>query len=464
MLIANVCEVNAQTNETEAKGKQSLIEMAPGLFYTAKRSDKFYGDANTAHGDIGERSYLLGDWGGSRDNLADKGVYLDFGLTQFAQSNVSGGNKTPSEIRYTGSADTFLWLDTGKAGWWSGGALFVHGEGSWSPDFNSDVGSMLPANFDETMPTNEHDWAVSEYYLIQGLPGNLLATVGKTNMAAWAGTNVFANKERTQFTYTGLVSNAIAGVFFPYTTLGASLTWEPSKSHAVTAVWAKSEGKATAAAFDELDNNDNSYALQYIYSTQIDNRPGHYLLAAAASTKDIASFDISERQLIGEIIGLLPEDEKSENYAVIGNFAQYLWVEDGSAAAYNRRIQNTSFSGITHHNDPPVGIGLFGRAGWAPDDRNAIDQFYSFGIGGFGMLIPGRDDDQWGVGWAGSHISDDLRELDSSLRSWEHALEIFYNFALTPAVHLTLDSQTIRPASKSYDTAQAFGARLQVDF
>ncbi len=39
----------------------------------------------------------------------------------------------------------------------------------------------------------------------------------------------------------------------------------------------------------------------------------------------------------------------------------------------------------------PVGIGIFGHAGWSPKDRNAIDQFYSFGIGVYGMLIPERE-------------------------------------------------------------------------
>jgi hypothetical protein len=75
---------------------------------------------------------------------------------------------------------------------------------------------------------------------------------------------------------------------------------------------------------------------------------------------------------------------------------------------------------------PPVGIGIFGRAGCAPRDRNVIDQFYSLGIGGFGMLIPGRDQDQWGVGWAGTHISSDLRDdaaiFRVDLSSFERAL------------------------------------------
>jgi hypothetical protein len=29
----------------------------------------------------------------------------------------------------------------------------------------------------------------------------------------------------------------------------------------------------------------------------------------------------------------------------------------------------------------------------------------AFGSGGYGMLIPGRDYDQWGIGWGGTYIS-----------------------------------------------------------
>jgi porin len=107
---------------------------------------------------------------------------------------------------------------------------------------------------------------------------------------------------------------------------------------------------------------------------------------------------------------------------------------------------------------------IFARAGWAPEDRNVIDQFYSFGIGGYGMLIPGRDNDNWGIGWSGIHISSDLCDFPVGLRSFEHAVEVFYNFWLTPATHLSLNTQAIRPADESADTAYTLGARLQLDF
>ena len=136
---------------------------------------------------------------------------------------------------------------------------------------------------------------------------------------------------------------------------------------------------------------------------------------------------------------------------MIANFAQYLWVDE-------------DYTGTTKHNLPPVGFGLFGRIGWAPEDRNAITQFYSFGIGGNGMLIPGRDGDKWGVGWAGSKISNDLRRFPVNMKSWENGGEAYYNFMLTPAAHLTVNAQVIDQAIGQQDTSWTLGTRLQVDF
>ena len=446
----------------EKQGKVSLIEVAPAVYHTAKRYHKFYGDANTQQGGFLERSNLLGDLNGFRDDLAEFGVYFDVGVTQFLEGNLSGGDRDSPNPRQAGSSDLWLWLDSGKANLWPGGALFVHGEVNWGTSANGDVGSTLPANFDATMPNTRQrpNVALSELYMLQTLPGHLVAAAGKIDQAAWADTNMFANNERTQFTYVGLVNNPIAGAFFPYTSIGAWLDWAPNKSHNLTAVWADSDSTATQAGFDTAFNEDNSFAFQYIYSTEIAGRPGNYLLSGTYSTKDVTSFSISRVRLFEELTGDLGVADKDENYGVIGNFSQYLWVKDESAAAFGTRPHSTK----ARHVRPPVGIGVFGRAGWAPEDRNTIDQFYSFGIGGYGMLIPGRDDDNWGIGWAGSHISDDLRDLDREFRSWEHAFELFYNFALTPALHLSLDSQVIRPADETADTAFALGARLQIDF
>jgi porin len=159
------------------------------------------------------------------------------------------------------------------------------------------------------------------------------------------------------------------------------------------------------------------------------------------------------------LLGIDARHEKSNNYLALGTFDQYLYVKD---------------------KERMIGWGLFARFGWCPKNRNVIDQFYSFGVGGRGLLIPGRDTDFWGLGWAGTHISDDFRdELDLvnvGVDSYEHVIEGFYNIALTPAIHLTLDAQyIINPVVAqvrkdtggdvdSDDYALVFGSRLQLDF
>jgi porin len=449
----------------QGNSKMSLIETAPALYKSAKRYFKFYGDENTFDGSLFDRSYLFGSAGGVRDSLIDHGIYLDVGVTQFIQGNTSGGKRTTSSVRTNGSTDGWLWLDTGKAGLWSNGAFFLHGETNWTWSVNSDVGSTLPANQDDTMPDPDgHDWALSEWYFMQALPGNLIAVAGKMDLAAWADANTFANNERTQFQTTGLINNAIIGSFVPYTALAGWVAWTPAKEHSLYLIYSQTDGAATESGFDTLFNGDNTYAVEYKYSPMIGNLPGNYHLITIYTSKDATNFHVSDRHLVAEALGAVSVDKKNSNHAFMLNFDQYLWVKDESADNYADRQEKSRYSGLHRHHDSPIGIGIFGRAGWAPENRNVIDQFYSFGIGGYGMLIPGRDNDNWGIGWAGTHISSDLRDFPVGLRNFEHAGEIFYNFWLMPAAHLSVNSQAIRPADKSTDTAYTLGARLQLDF
>jgi len=110
--------------------------------------------------------------------------------------------------------------------------------------------------------------------------------------------------------------------------------------------------------------------------------------------------------------------------------------------------------------------------GQAKGDRNAVSQFYSFGVGGKG-IVASRPDDRFGVGWYYSRFSDDLknnlRVLRRGLRN-EQGVEAFYNIQVTPAVTVTPNLQVIvdpaargpNPASEDY--ALVFGVRLQMDF
>jgi carbohydrate-selective porin OprB len=54
--------------------------------------------ANPYSGDIWTRSTLTGDWGGIRNQLADKGVTLDLSITQIASCNLTGANRANGEF------------------------------------------------------------------------------------------------------------------------------------------------------------------------------------------------------------------------------------------------------------------------------------------------------------------------------------------------------------------------------
>jgi porin len=93
--------------------------------------------------------------------------------------------------------------------------------------------------------------------------------------------------------------------------------------------------------------------------------------------------------------------------------------------------------------------------------RSGTAQFYSFGIGGRGML-PGRDLDRFGIGFYYTNFSNDLPGL--ILSDGEIGLEVFYNIAATNWLYVTPDIQVIEPGGRRATTAFLSGLRLQMRF
>jgi len=327
-------------------------------------------------------------------------------------------------------------------------------------------------NYDITMPsaTNVGEIYLSEYYLVQALSPEFSLWVGQMNGAGLVDGNQFANDEKHQFMNTALVDNPIVGPFAPYTAFLIAGVWLPTTEHQIIGAVMDNNGEVGKTVADTYDTDATVFVGSYGFLPEIGGRPGHYQIVGAYTNKDFPTYGVANRlQLLGELVGRVPIEEKTDNWATIITADQYLFVKD-----IERKI----------------GWGLFFRFGYAPKNRNAIDQFYSFGVGGRGMLIPGRDLDFWGLGWAGTHFSSDLRDdlkLATSLpllgrpgvelEPFEHAVEAFYNIAITPWAHLTIDLQFIvNPfgaqiidhslvASADDDgLAIVLGSRLQIDF
>ncbi len=432
------------------KGMISILDTAPATYYGILRYPKFYGDANmdraTVDGPLGNRQYLLGSLGGARDAWAKNGWIVDAGVTQAFQGATSGDG---SGGKYYGSADLWMALDTGRAGLWPGGLVFAHAEGNWG-DTVTGTGAVLPLDFDATMPGAPSKFALSEFYLFQGLPHEFAAIAGKVNWAAYADASLFANDERNQFMYTGLVNNPILGSFVPYTSLGGGLFKQFSSELGMGIVVTANNTNALSSGFGKISFSAMTYGFAANWTPKFGGKPGIYDLLVGYTSKNADRFDIDPRYFVGEIVGVVPVAQKNGNYALTLGASQYLWVDNTAKRSDGK----------------PVGIGPFFRFGWAPKDRNLIDQFYSLGIGGNGGLF-GRANDNWGVGWAMTHFSGDLRGLIASfgarVDSSENVIEAYYNIALTPAVRLSLDLQHVNSANPSRDEAVVLGTRLQLD-
>jgi porin len=180
--------------------------------------------------------------------------------------------------------------------------------------------------------------------------------------------------------------------------------------------------------------------------------PGHQLIGGIWSTQTFTSLAQDPRNSIpvGSIIrGEIPLSnalsevqisDTSGSWAVYYNFDQFVY---------------------TTKADGSQGIGIFGRIGFGDRNTNILEQFYSFGIAGQGML-PGRDLDRFGIGFYYTNFSNHLPEL--ILSGDEIGLEIFYNIAATNWLYVTPDIQVIEPAGKRATTAFLTGLRLQMRF
>ena len=83
---------------------------------------------------------LGGSWGGMREQLQDHGINIETVYTGELTSNFNPGlvnNK--KETLYLDNLDITLTLDTGQAGLWDGGTLFIYGLGNSGRDPSADV-------------------------------------------------------------------------------------------------------------------------------------------------------------------------------------------------------------------------------------------------------------------------------------------------------------------------------------
>jgi len=400
---------------------------------------------------------MTGDWGGARKELADKGITFGLDITQIFQNNAHGGASTNNGSRYSMSADLTLRLDLEKMGLWKGGGITLIAEPKAGNGVNGKVGSLLPVNFDAVKnSTDECEMTLSEWYITQVLlDGKLFLIAGKLWGASAFERNLFANDERTQFMNIGLRNNPLIAPFLPYTNLGVGAVYSPTDWLTGMVAVADTEGKASTTGFNTTFHGPTHTSIIHEWDVKIKpfGKPGTQRVGFVWSSKEFPELQpVSPfrqtgplmMQLLGpslfqKVGALLPRDNKPDNVMIYYNFDQYLYTEA---------------------EDPTQGIGVFGRFGWARQDVNPAAHFYSFGVGGKGIL-PERDNDTFGIGYYYLDLSNDLPAMFHS----EQGVECYYNVQITPWLHVTPDIQVIANpgGTDAHDCALVWGIRVQMN-
>lgn len=407
---------------------------------------------DTFGGDFWSRPKLTGHWGGLRDQWASRGVTVDLDGVYTFQGVADGGLEGPlfqrfsdeDDTGHTISGDLVLQLDTGKVGWWPGGFLKARLEGRSGTSVVQRAGTISPVNNDAVFPNvedrfDEEAGGLTELTFTQFLSekwaffGGLLNTLdGDANEIAGSA------RSNAHFLNLAFLMSPVEAASTPTVTLGGGMLFLPRENIVGVLSVYNSEEAAGENPFDR--DQGTTIATEWSIQHALGERPGGqrfgFLYGIDRDRLEIAQ---DPRVFIGSILlGRPIPTTDSDTWAFYYNAHQYI------------------------QGDSNRGWGLFARFGVSDGDPNPVKWHGAGGLGGKG-LFPGRQQDRWGAGVYYIDMSNEdlLRGLgvDDEIGG-----EIFYNIAVTPWFHVTLDAQIIDSALPRTDTTWVFGVRTSLNF
>lgn len=371
------------------------------------------------------RSYLLGDWGGERTALADKGVAFEAIITTDLIANVSGGLERTSRV--LSNFDLTAALDTEKLGWWSGGTFFAYVLGNVGGDPTSFVGDTQASDNIETYDTAKLYEAWYEHLFMDGA------------VSIKAGLHDY-NSEFNALEYAGTLINSSFGIepdisqvgpsIFATTALGVRLMFQPT---------------------------DHFYLMTVVY----DGIPGDPENPRGTRVR----FDDGDGVFWGTELGATSSEEDPYYKVAVGGWYHTAEFEDYSG---NLRDSNGGLYGIAEYtlfteDDDAQGLGVFFQSGFARADRNQVAHYYGAGLTYTG-LIPSRDADTVSIGMALARNASGFRSLGEGVSAAEVAFEFTYRLPVTEYFSIQPDVQYIRNpgTDPEVDDAVVLGVRTEL--
>lgn len=409
-----------------------------------------------------ELAKMTGDWGGTRTELENKGIDFEAYLVQTYGGVVRGGANTAG--RYGGLLDMKLTLDTGKAGLWPGGTLYVRSQTQFGEFGDADSGQLVPYNTNGLYPyPGKSRMALTGFNYTQFVTPWLGFVGGKIDLSDYLSNHFQGGRGSDQFLNTTMNFDPVLFVACPLSTMGfASIVVLPD-------LW-KREGvyiellyaalnateQSTLMPFKDAFNEGVTHAWLAEVPTNFFNLPGNQQVIFLYTSRDHTLLTQDRRWVLGRVLGsgVAPKKQGSSS-AFHYSFTQYLWIKPGS---------KRESTGVAANTPQLQGIGIFGNLGLADPKTNPAEAFYAIGVSGRG-LVPSRDNDTCGAAFFYTHLSSDLGPVLARRTRDPYGVEVYYNVEITPWFHLTGDLQILESAFKGeQSTAIVAALRAKIDF
>ena len=428
----------------KASGKTAAAASRPGIVPIPN-----YG------GGLGERAYLLGDFGGRRTEWANNGFQFDVDTVSWAESVVDGGQS--GATRFGANLQYNFTIDLMRAGILPGAMIQVRAESQvGDKSASANTGQLVPANTASLSPTNYnvlgagYDLALSQLSWLQMFSERFGVIFGKLDLYADGAPSEFAGgRGRTQFMNWSL-NYPTPALYVPSSTLGAGVVVLPNQDLSITSMLLSGTQCANSDCFDDLDDKGGIWATNASYQYRLRGLPG----GVNGSVMYFFDKDFTE---LGSVTFVPTEglkgSSKSESWIAGGSFWQYLGVKGTHEGPVN----------LTNKVPDLQGWGLFGSLTFADNKTNPWKTSLNLGVGGRGLL-PKRPDDLFGLGYFYNDLEKTLLEETANLDDHGQGVEAFYNLAITKAIRLSANVQYLSSVKRDVDDSLYIAGRLQVLF
>ncbi len=401
-------------------------------------------------GDCCTRPLLLGSLCGVRDQLAAHGITINADTYQFYQGVATGGIHDVGE--YSGRNDYFVNIDGEKLGLWKGFFITLHGETRYGDTVNGDTGAIIPVNMPELTPkATGSETALTAVKFTQALSENFVTFAGKLNMfdefkMPFTGDRLFDG-----FWNLGMSFPVVVARTLPYSTLGAGAAILKDGVPVFTVMVLDTNNTPTTSGFNTFFSNGATIFANVTLPTKFFGLPGSQGVSGTFSTGNYNS--LSPTAYFDPEQGLVITQEfVRDSWCVFYTGTQALWVDPCN---------------------PKREYGVYTNIGVADDGPSPIR--FSANVALYGSSpITSRPLDTFGVGYAYTQYSTPVQDFAPALLPIgnDQAIELFYNFAVTPWFNVAPDLQVVFPAREetlppnreSIDTALVLGIRAKINF